>query len=300
MPERTPQEAVDYLADKLREVGTVQAGLLCPGGARGRQGPGPELTYEACAEIASRHAGLFWLHAVVDPAEQGYQEIKRLHSMGYRALKIIGTRHPYDWKDYFPAYRAAEELDMPILFHCGVVGGGLDLLKRHPRTDPESARRWREMDRPPEEADANSTDATTRGRRQGPRATSATYMRPFHLETLANRFPRLKLIGAHYGGTGNYDEAASVARWRRWVYFDMSGGRTLERHAMERGLIGKEIPIEKLIFGSDCPADDIKDHVDRHIQMFEQLGLSEDEKDLLWYRNAAELFGLEQPAWAEE
>ena len=34
------------------------------------------------------------------------------------------------------------------------------------------------------------------------RETSATYMRPFHLETLANHFPRLKIVGAHFGGTG--------------------------------------------------------------------------------------------------
>jgi predicted TIM-barrel fold metal-dependent hydrolase len=113
-------------------------------------------------------------------------------------------------------------------------------------------------------------------------------------ETTANRFP-LKITGAHFGGTGNYDEAASVARWRRWVYFDMSGGRTLERHAVERGLIGKEIPIEKLVFGSDCAADEVHEHVERFVRMFDELGLTEEEKDLLWYRNAAEMFGLEEP-----
>jgi predicted TIM-barrel fold metal-dependent hydrolase len=125
-------------------------------------------------------------------------------------------------------------------------------------------------------------------------------MSPFHLETIANRFPALKIIGAHLGGTGNYDEAASVARWRRWVYFDLSGGRTIERHAVERGLIGKEIALEKLIFGSDCPADEVHEHVERFEAIFEQLGLSEDEKNLIWYRNAAELFGLEEPALAQE
>src|SRR5262249_4495502 len=158
-------------------------------------------------------------------------------------------------------------------------------LKRHPRRDPESAKRWREADEQAEKA----REAAARGEtlpqpanpyaRMGPRDTSAMYMRPFHLETLANHFPRLKVVGAHFGGTGNYDEAASVARWRRFVYFDMSGGRTLERHAMERGLIGGEIPIEKLIFGSDCAADEIHEHVERFTQMFEELGLGEEEKD---------------------
>jgi predicted TIM-barrel fold metal-dependent hydrolase len=125
-------------------------------------------------------------------------------------------------------------------------------------------------------------------------------MRPFQLETLSNRFPELKIIGAHLGGTGNYDEAASVARWRRWVYFDLSGGRTIERHAVERGLIGREIAIEKLIFGSDCAADEVHEHVERFEAIFDQLGLTDEEKDRIWYRNAAELFGLEEPRWAEE
>lgn len=200
---------------------------------------------------------------------------------------------------------------MPILFHCGVIGGGIDLLARHPRRDPESAKRLREMDANAARAREEYEEARRNWKPgqpepqmpmglRGGRETSANYMRPFHLETIANRFPRLKIIGAHFGGTGNYDEAASVARWRRWVYFDMSGGRTLERHAMERGLIGKEIPVEKLIFGSDCPADEVHEHVERFVRMFDELGLSEEEKDLLWYRNAAELFGLEQPVWAQE
>src|SRR5204863_2630273 len=109
--------------------------------------------------------------------------------------------------------------------------------------------------------------------RMGRGETSSTYMRPFHLETLANQFPRLRIVGAHFGGTGNYDEAASVARWRRYVSFDMSGGRTLERHAVERNLIGGEFPIEKLIFGSDCTADEIHEHVERFQTIFAVLGL---------------------------
>ena len=108
------------------------------------------------------------------------------------------------------------------------------------------------------------------------------------------------LIDVQAGGTGNYDEAASVVRWRRWVYLDLSGGRTIERHAVERGLIGTEMPIEKLSFGSDCTADDVAEHVERFVQIFEDLGLSEEEADQIWYRNAAELFGLEEPVWAEE
>jgi uncharacterized protein len=304
-PPPDPAVAVDHLAEKLREVGTVKASLLC-GGRFG-------LTHEQSIELARRHEDLFVPHAVVDPEETAYERIHQLHKLGYRGLKIIGTRREYDNRDYHPVYRAAEELDMPILFHCGVIGGGIDLLARHPRRDPDSARRMREMDaavtRQREEREKlrqewhplePPPDTSPIARFRGGRETSALNMRPFHLESIANRFPRLKIIGAHLGGTGNYDEAASVARWRRWVYFDLSGGRTIERHAVERGLIGKEIAIEKLIFGSDCASDEIHEHVERFNEVFDRLGLSEEEKDCIWYRNAAELFGLEEPSWASE
>ena len=36
----------------------------------------------------------------------------------------------------------------------------------------------------------------------------------------------------------------------------MSGGETIERHAVERKLIGSEIGVEKLVWGSDCGGAD--------------------------------------------
>ena len=102
------------------------------------------------------------------------------------------------------------------------------------------------------------------------------------------------------GGTGNYDEAASVARWRHHVLFDLSGGETIERHAVERGLIGREIGVEKLVWGSDCGDDEIGEHVLRLRRILEDLELSEDERDRIWYRNAAELFGEAEPQFAAE
>ena len=301
-PDEDPQVALDHMAMRLRETGVVRAGLLCPtvrpDSPPQAEGSAPPLTHESCIEMASKHADLFLPHAVVDPGATTYERMHELHAMGYRALKIIGTSQPYDSKDYFPCYRAAEELSMPILFHCGVIGGGTDLLTRHPRTNAASAKRMREQDETARKVAAG--EAAPPGYRSGPRETSAMYMRPFHLDTLANAFPNLKLIGAHFGGTGNYDEAASVSRWRRWVYFDMSGGRTLERHAVERQLIGREFPLEKLIFGSDCAADEVHEHVERFEKIFDGLELSDEEKDLLWYRNAAELFGEAEVQWAPE
>jgi uncharacterized protein len=199
---------------------------------------------------------------------------------------MIGVKRPYDEPDYFPVYAAAQELKMPILLHMGVIGGGVDYSRTHPRRDAAAAQRLRMM----------------RERMQGRliRDVSATRMHPFHLDTIANNFPDLPLIGAHMGGTGNYDAAASVARWRHNVHFDLSGGETIEQHAVERRLIGHEIGVEKLVFGSDCGIDEIQEHVDRFVTIFDDLDLTEDELDRIWYRNAAEMFGEETPRFAEE
>jgi len=212
-------------------------------------------------------------------------DIRRVHELGYRGLKIIGSRRDYDDRAYWRIYEAAEQLHMPILFHMGVIGGGVDYSITHPRRDPKAAETFQRMQQ------------MGRGT---PRDVSSIRMRPFHLDTLANNFPQLRLIGAHMGGTGNYDEAASVARWRHYVHFDLSGGDTIERHAEERGLIGKEIGVEKLVWGSDCRNDEIAEHVMRLEAIMERIGLTPDEADRIWYRNAAEMFGEAEPAFAAE
>ena len=271
--------AVDKRADALRAAGVVRASVLS--GGRPEFGP----SHEEALEYLRRHEDLMVPVAFLSVDETPRGEVTRLHGLGYRGLKIIGSRHAIDDYRYFHMYQEAEDARMPILFHLGVIGGGIDYSITHPRRDPEAAAnlvRWREF----------------RGRL--PRDVSAMRMRPFQLDTIANNFPDLPLIGAHLGGTGNYDESASVARWRHNVVFDLSGGETIERHAMERDLIGGEIGVEKLVWGSDCGSEEIGEHAERFHAMFDALGLSDDERDRIWYRNAAELFGEATPVLAGE
>jgi predicted TIM-barrel fold metal-dependent hydrolase len=271
------ERMIDARADALRAAGVTRASLL----SGGRFG----LSYEESLVMARRHEDLFVPSAVIDPEEQDGREVRRLHELGYRGLKIIGTRRAYDDYKYFGTYAAAESLGMPILFHLGVIGGGIDYSITHPSRDAEAAttlRRQREM------------------RMRPPRDVSAMRMRPFHLDTIANNFPDLRMIGAHMGGTGNYDEAASVVRWRHHVYLDMSGGDTIERHAVERNLVGGEIGVEKLTWGSDCRDDEIQSHVEHLEGIFAQVGLTEQQAERIRWRNAAELFGEAEPVLAGE
>ena len=274
-PTEDPAPRVEHLVEKLRDAGIVKAALL----SGGRWG----LDHARALQYLRPYEEIAIPVAVVDPDVTDRARVWQLHELGYRGLKLIGVNRAYDAAEYFPMYAAAEALDMPIVMHLGVIGGGVDYSVTHPRRSAEVARRMTEM-----------------RSFMGPRDISATRMHPFHLDTIANNFPNLKLIGAHLGGTGNYDAAASVVRWRHNVYLDISGGETIERHAVERGLIGKEIGVEKLTFGSDCGADEIHEHVDRFVRIFDDLGLADDEKERIWYRNAAEIFGIEPVALAAE
>jgi len=277
-PDEDQAPMVDRLAELATAAGITKACML----TGGRFGPG----YERGMEILQKYTELFIPVAVIDPEEIDGEGVQRLYDMGYRGLKLIGVARDYDDPDYLPAYARAQDLNMPVLFHMGVIGGGLDYSITHPRRDATAAQAYQRamamLDRMP------------------PRNVSASRMGPLHLDTIANRFPKLKIIGAHLGNQGNYEYSASVARWRHNVWFDMSGGETIERHAVERKLIGTEFGIEKLVFGSDCGMDEIREHIDRFEAMFDLLGLSDDERERLWWRNGAEIYGLESPTFARE
>ena len=277
-PDEDPAPMVDRLAEIASKAGVTKACML----TGGRFGP----SYERGMEILENYRELFIPVAVIDPEEIDGDAVQGLYDMGYRGLKLIGVARDYDTSDYMSAYARAEQLNMPILFHMGVIGGGLDYSITHPRRDPKAAEAYQRM--------MGMMD------RMGRRNVSASRMSPLHLDTIANRFPRLKIIGAHLGNQGNYEYASSVARWRHNVWFDMSGGETIERHAVERKLIGVEIGIEKLVFGSDCGMDEIREHIDRFEVIYDQLGLSEDERNRLWWANGAEIYGLETPTFAQE
>ncbi len=276
-PDSNPKPLVENLYRRAKEAGVTKANLLC-GGRFG-------ISHEDSIKHAHRHPDLFIPTAMIDPETTTPERLVELRDIGYRGLKMIGVRRDYDCEDYFPVYETAQKFGWPVLLHMGVIGGGIDYQRTHPRRDPEARagfERWMKI------------------WRQASRNVSAMRMRPFHLDTIANNFPDLKLIGAHLGGTGNYDEAASVARWRHNVYFDFSGGTTIERHAVERRLIGHEIGFEKLVFGSDTSPEKIGEHIRRWDTIFDLLDVPRDARERLWWYNGAELYGEEQVTWLKQ
>ena len=207
--------------------------------------------------------------------EEGPDDLSALRERGFRGLKITTPSRDYDDPAYYPIYERAEELGMPILFHTGIRGGPIDYLLFHPR-DPVLA-----------ESFSREHEETGRGTTRG-----AARMQPIFLDTIALAFPRLRIIGAHLG-YGLYDSAAAVARWRRNVYFDISGGQVVRRHIVERKMIRHEILPEKLVFGTDCDVAHMSREVTAWMAAFQELGLTDEEQDTIFYRNAAAMFGMD-------
>src|SRR5437762_8791521 len=124
------------------------------------------------------------------------------------------------------------------------------------------------------------------------RGTAPREMQPIFLDGISVAFPELKIIGAHLG-YGLYDSAAAVARWRRNVYFDISGGTVVRRHLLERRMLGSEVSTRKLVWGSDCDLAHMSRELSTWMQAFADIGLSSEEQDQIFWGTAARIFGVD-------
>ncbi|MCL4508943.1 MAG: amidohydrolase family protein [Chloroflexi bacterium] len=256
---------IDMLAYTAGILNIQKIALLSP----------PGQNREAPLRARDRYPDLFLPMAWVVLDEDEPELIHQLKTQGYVGLKFHSSLRPYDAAEYFPIYQAAEEEGLVCLFHTGIAGGMVDWLlfpPRHPLPPNDWERQWKD-------------------RRRG-KTYSANGLRPALLDTIAQAFPDLIIIGAHLG-YGFYDEATAVARWRGNVSFDISGGSVVRRHILERGLIRKEILPLKLCFGSDCGIPHISRELSAWMDAFNAIGLTPEEQDQIFFGTAARLFGIE-------
>jgi uncharacterized protein len=212
--------------------------------------------------------------------------VEEFYQRGFHGIKIIGVSKNYDHPDYYPYYEAAAARGLRILFHTGIQGGPVDYLEG----GKEDA--WKG---PPEAGTPAEEELVTRlGRaiRRQSFGFSSARMQPIYLDTIAFYFPELFIIGAHLGWP-DYRTACAVARWRPRLYFDISGGDVVHNHIVEGGYIGKEISPRKLIYGSDSDHRRMKADILRWKAAFDKMGLTDEEQDLIFYKNAARMFGVD-------
>jgi uncharacterized protein len=272
LPIYTADGMLDMLAYNCQRLNIFKVCLL------GRPGEGNDLVEKA----HERYPGLIVPFAMVDPDQTDPSAVDELAERGFRGLKIINPRRNYDDTAYFPLYAQAEKRSLVMLFHTGIVGGMIDYLQFPPASLEQAAELAREMEG---------------GRRYQPESEAPSWygagrMQPIFLDGISVAFPELQIIGAHLG-YGLYDSAAAVARWRRNVYFDISGGTVVRRHLVERRMLRSEVSTLKLVFGSDCDMAHMSRELTNWMQAFAELGLSAEEQDQIFWGTAAHIFGVE-------
>jgi predicted TIM-barrel fold metal-dependent hydrolase len=143
----------------------------------------PWATNDHTLAALKQHPDHFLAFAYIEPAESPLDTVARLKDQGFVGLKLIRPRRPYDDPSYLPYYARAAALNMPILFHTGMVSRTAADKER----DVHSAR-----------------------------------MRPVFIDFVARQVPDATLIMAHLGLPW-WDEAAEACRLNHNVYVDLSG-----------------------------------------------------------------------------
>jgi predicted TIM-barrel fold metal-dependent hydrolase len=230
-----------------------------------------------------RYPNLIVPFAMIDIDQTTPHMVADYAARGFRGLKIINPRRNYDDPTYFPVYYEAEKHNLVCLFHTGIVGGFIDYLQ-FPPTDFNLAA---ELSR-----DGEAHRRYQPGLENSPSWYGAGRMQPIFLDGISVAFPELRIIGAHLG-YGLYDSAAAVARWRRNIYFDISGGTVVRRPLLDRHMLRSEVSTRKLVWGSDCDMAHMSRELSAWMAAFDSIGLSAEEQDHIFWGTAARIFGFE-------
>ena len=188
--------------------------------------------------------------------EQIAKNVEYLDNRKIKGLKFYTGYERYYPNDpkLFPLYQLCEEKNKPVIFHTGVLEVGYKgLLKQ---------------------------------------------AHPIEIDEVATLYPDLKIVMAHFGNPWIMDSAAVVSKNPN-VYVDVSG------YFMEYQSIPDESVQEfvsdlkrfksfvgdykKCLFGTDWPIYDLKEYK----EAVDQLELTEEEKELVFWRNAKQIFNLE-------
>jgi predicted TIM-barrel fold metal-dependent hydrolase len=101
-----------------------------------------------------------------------------------------------------------------------------------------------------------------------------------------DRFPKLDLIGAHFGGWSEWDEAEKILAGRRmWVDTSSSFYSMTPQRA---GELIRSFGAEHVLFGSDYPMWSPK----TELEFFNKIPLTETERQMILFENAEKLLGL--------
>ena len=192
-------------------------------------------------------------------------DIYRFKEVGFQGLKCINPPLNYDDEQFDPIYRRAEELEMPLLFHLGIVA-------RHEYTSPQRI--------------------------------NSNRMKPIYLDTIARISPKLTIIGAHLGNPW-YEEATMAARWNPNLYFDLTGSTLKKKTPEFFGSLLWWTPKtryrdpegryawEKILFGTDVLYNEIEEVMEDYKRVLNMLEIDQKIQEKIFGNTMAKILKLE-------
>lgn len=193
---------------------------------------------------------------VIQLGRDNVSRVDELYQQGFKGIKVTRPLADYNHDDYMDIYARIAELNMPILFHTGVV-----LVTQ---------------------ADVKDDVCSDR-------------MRPIKIDRIARRFPKLKIILAHMGVPW-FTEAAEMARFHKNVFVDLTGSnkgwRNRKSTAFFQELFYWENAFNKIIFGTDVVAEEIADSYESQKRIFNLAQVSDNVQRRIFGRTMAEILKL--------
>jgi predicted TIM-barrel fold metal-dependent hydrolase len=192
------------------------------------------------------------------------QDMEHWLDHGCKGIKFIGPHHPYGDERYWPLYQVVDDRRAVAVFHTGYLAFS--------RTEPEI---------PP---------------------IRMTDMRAAHIDTVARRFPKLKILMSHFSNPW-WEEAWKVSWSRPNVYADLSGATAFRRSMnmwAEMFAPNGELmtdSLSKLCFASDMDylhdgRHGFQPYVDFYERLLDRLEAPQRLRRLIWSGTAKKLFGV--------
>ncbi len=111
------------------------------------------------------------------------------------------------------------------------------------------------------------------------------YSNPNRLKRILESFPKLNVIGAHFGGWSMWEQAAEELHGYKNLMVDCSSS-LYSLTPQKAAEIVRMYGAERVLFGTDYPMW----APDEELKRFYAMNLTEEENDLILYKNARRLF----------
>jgi len=114
------------------------------------------------------------------------------------------------------------------------------------------------------------------------------FSHPRRLVELLDRFPRLTVVGAHFGGWSVWDLALEYLKDKN-CYLDTSSSIAMIGTVRAQELI-RLYGAERILFATDFPMWTLKDE----LAYFDKMTLTDEERELIFYKNAEKILNIQE------